>query len=155
MENVSADYSLKSPVLMLRGDDYVQGIAEFTRVPFNWFLQDSQKTGFIDGETNPEVIKLVWNNIKMPEQIKKNTYVIYLPYPFSIVRGQAIAVPTGIMYDSEYEGFLHPYKTTEKYGMRLLTSHTDKNKHILVNIMAENMCMIDGDRFVCCEFRSE
>ena len=43
----------------------MQEIAEFQKVSFTQFLKDAKETGFVDSETSPELIKLVWEKIKM------------------------------------------------------------------------------------------
>lgn len=141
----------------------MQGIAEFHKVSFNQFLCDSKKTGFIDDETNPEIVKAIWEKIKLPVRATGGSagYDFYLPYPFSLLKDGVVTIPTGIRVDMQPGWFLSLVPRSGlgfKFGMRLLNTlgiidsdyyYAENEGHIMTRITADsNMCLQDGDRFI-------
>ena len=105
----------------------MQGIAEFHKVSFDQFLQDAQKTGFVDDETNSELIKIMWDRIKLPVRATGGSagYDFFLPFPFSVYPGAAITIPTGIRAEIQPGWFLMLVPRSGlgfKHGMRLLNT---------------------------------
>lgn len=142
----------------------MQGVAEFHKVSFDQFLQDSKKTHFITDETDPEIVKAIWEKIPRPARATGGSagYDFYLPYPFSISAGwKTVTIPTGIRVDIQPGWFLQLVPRSSlgfKYGMRLANSlgiidcdyyFAENEGHIMAKIMVEsNMCLNDGDRFM-------
>ena len=141
----------------------MQGVAEFHKVSFTQFLKDAQKTGFADSETNPELIKIIWEKIQLPVRATKNSagYDFFLPFPFSVYANGAVTIPTGIKADIQPGWFLMLIPRSSlgfKHGMRLLNSvgiidsdyfSADNEGHIMAKITVDrNMCLQDGDRFI-------
>lgn len=141
----------------------MQGIAEFQKVSFNQFLQDSEKTGFIDNDTNSEIIKIIWERIKLPKRATGGSagYDFYLPYPFSLRTGGVVTIPTGIRADIQPGWVLTIVPRSSlgfKYGLKLVNTlgiidsdffYADNEGHIMVRITVDsNMCLQEGDRFV-------
>ena len=141
----------------------MQGIAEFHKVSFNQFLQDAQKTGFVDNETNSEFVKILWERIKLPVRATGGSagYDFFLPFPFSVYPGAVITIPTGIRAEIQPGWFLMLVPRSGlgfKHGMRLLNTcgiidsdyaFADNEGHIMAKISVENnMCLQDGDRFM-------
>lgn len=141
----------------------MQGIAEFDKVSFNQFLQDSEKYGFVDSGTNSEIIKIIWDGIKLPARATGGSagYDFYLPYPFFLKEGHEITIPTGIRAIIQPGWFLSLVPRSSlgfKHGMRLLNtmavidsdySFAENEGHILVKFKADkNMCLQEGERFV-------
>ena len=141
----------------------MQGIAEFHKVSFSQFLQDSKKTGFIDDSTDPELVKIIWDRIRLPARATEGSagYDFYLPYPFSINADAEVLIPTGIRIDMQPGWFLELVPRSGlgfKYGMRLVNTcavidsdyyFADNEGHIMAKVsVASNMCLQEGDRFV-------
>ena len=141
----------------------MNGVAEFQKVSFSQFLQDSKKTGFIDEETSPEIVKVIWENIKLPARATSGSagYDFYLPYPFSLYANGAVTIPTGIRVEirPEWALVLAPRSSLGfKYGMRLVSTlgiidrdfaYSETEGHIMVRITVDtNMCLQEGTRFV-------
>lgn len=141
----------------------MQGIAEFYKVSFNQFYQDSKKNGFIDDETSPEIVKLIWEKIKLPTRATGGSagYDFYLPYSFYLHGGATLLIPTGVRADIQPGWFLGLVPRSGlgfKHGMRLLNTfgvvdsdyfYADNEGHIMAKITVEkNMCLNDGDRFM-------
>ncbi len=141
----------------------MQGIGEFHKVSFNQFLQDAKKTGFIDDQTDPEIVKVIWEGIKLPARATGGSagYDFCLPFSFSIEPCMNVTIPTGIRVDMQPGWFLEIVPRSGlgfKYGMRLLNSlgiidadyyYADNEGHIMAKITVENnMCLQAGDRFV-------
>ena len=141
----------------------MQGIAEFYKVSFDQFLCDSQATGFVDPETNPEIIKIIWEKIKLPARATNGSagYDFYLPFPFSLSAKNNITIPTGIRVNIQPGWFLGLVPRSGlgfKHGMRLLNTlgiidadyyYANNEGHIMAKLTVdENMCLQDGDRFM-------
>jgi dUTP pyrophosphatase len=139
------------------------GVAEFHKVSFNQFLQDSKKAGFVSDETDPEIVKVIWESIKLPARATGGSagYDFYLPYPFSIKPKMAITIPTGIRIDMQPGWFLGLVPRSGlgfKFGMRLINTFgvtdadyfwAENEGHIMARISVENnMCLQEGDRFM-------
>lgn len=141
----------------------MQGVAEFYKVSFNQFLRDSEATGFADSEANHEILKLLWNNIKLPARATTGSagYDFFLPYPFFLAANKTITIPTGIRADIQpgWALVLAPRSSLgTKYGMHLSNTigvidsdyfYANNEGHILASITTDtNMCLSDGDRFI-------
>ena len=141
----------------------MQGVAEFYKVSFDQFLQDSQKTSFIDAETDPEIVRLTYDGIKYPARATGGSagYDFFLPYSFALNAGVSVTIPTGLRADIQPGWFLSLVPRSSlgfKYGMRLLNTFAvidsdyfwaDNEGHIMVKLTADtNMCLRAGDRFV-------
>ena len=102
-------------------------VAEFQKVSFRQFLKDAMSTGFTDGETNPEIIKVIWEQIKLPTRATKGSagYDFYLPFPFSVYANGVVTIPTGIRAVIEPGWFLMLVPRSGlgfKHGLRLLNT---------------------------------
>lgn len=141
----------------------MQGIAEFHKVSFSQFLQDSKKTGFINDETDPEIVKAIWEKIKLPARATGGSagYDFYLPYPFSLEPGVDITIPTGIKVDMQpgWCLFLVPRSGLGfKYGFKLKNTlgvidadyfYAENEGHMMAKISVDsNMCLQEGDRYM-------
>lgn len=141
----------------------MQGVAEFHKVSFSQFLQDTKKTGFIDDTTDLEIVKAIWEKIKLPQRATEGSagYDFYSPFNFSIEPGKTVTIPTGIRIDMQPGWFLGLVPRSGlgfKHGMRLLNTfgvidsdyyYADNEGHIMAKIAVENnLCMQDGDRFM-------
>ena len=141
----------------------MQGIAEFHKVSFGQFLEDSKKNGFTDNLISSDLVKLAWEKIKLPARATGGSagYDFYLPYSFSLNAGKTVTIPTGIRVDMQPGWFLGLVPRSSlgfKYGMRLLNTFgvvdadyyfADNEGHIMAKITVEsNMCLQDGDRFM-------
>lgn len=141
----------------------MQGIAEFHKVSFDQFLQDTKKVGFTDDTTDPEIIKIIWDKIKLPVRATGGSagYDFYLPFPFSIYGNGVVTVPTGIRVDIQPGWFLMLVPRSGlgfKHGMRLLNTcgiidsdyfYADNEGHIMAKFTVDkNMCLQEGDRFM-------
>ena len=141
----------------------MQGIAEFHKVSFSQFMQDSKKTGFIDDDTDPESVKVAWERIKLPARATGGSagYDFFLPYPFAILNQAAVTIPTGIRVDMQPGWFLMLAPRSGlgfKYGLRfknippIIDSdfyYADNEGHIMVKITVDsNMCLQEGDRYM-------
>ena len=140
----------------------MDAIAEFSKVSFDQFLQDTKKAGFVYDETNPEVIREIWEKIKLPTRATSGSagYDFYLPYPFSLYALRNLTIPTGIRakIDPGWVLVIAPRSGLgTKFGMRFVNTlpvidsdyYNAKNEgHILLGItVSSNMCLQDGDRF--------
>lgn len=141
----------------------MQGIAEFHKVSFAQFLQDSKKTGFITDETDPELVKVIWESIKLPERATGGSagYDFFLPYPFAVNKNVAVTIPTGIKADIQPGWCLVLMPRSGlgfKYGFRLLNTlglidadyfFSDNEGHIMAKATTDvNVCFNEGDRFI-------
>lgn len=141
----------------------MQGVAEFHIVSFAQFLQDAKKTGFITDETDPEIVKAIWERIKLPQRATGGSagYDFYLPFGFSVEPGSTVTIPTGIRIDMQpgWVLCLAPRSSLGfKHGMRLLNTlgvvdadyfYAKNEGHIMAKITVDNnMCLQDGDRFM-------
>jgi len=141
----------------------MQGVAEFHKVSFNQFLQDSKKTGFVDDTTDSEIVKAIWESIKLPQRATGGSagYDFYLPFNFSLESGRTVTIPTGIRIDMQPGWFLGLVPRSGlgfKHGMWLLNTfgvidsdyyYADNEGHIMAKIAARsNMCLQSGDRFI-------
>lgn len=141
----------------------MQPIGEFHKVSFKQFLQDIKKAGFFDDVTPEEVIKIVYDCIKLPKRATSGSagYDFFLPVSFSMYRGSAVTIPTGIKVDIKPGWFLQLAPRSSlgfKCGMRLLNtvgiidsdySSAENEGHIVIRFTADqNMCLCEGDRFV-------
>lgn len=141
----------------------MNGVAEFHKVSFNQFIQDAKKNGFVYDEIDPEIVKVIWDKIKLPVRATGGSagYDFYLPFPFSLEAGSTVTIPTGIKVDIQPGWFLSLVPRSGlgfKYGMRLLNTfgvidcdyiYADNEGHIMAKITCEtNMCLNDGDRFM-------
>lgn len=138
-------------------------IAEFYKVSFDQFIQDSKKNGFVDDDTDPEIIKIIYDRIKLPVRATKGSagYDFFLPYSFSVSVGAQVTIPTGIKVNIQPGWFLSLVPRSSlgfKHGMRLLNTvgtidadyaFADNEGHIMVKFTVEkNMCLQEGERFV-------
>ena len=141
----------------------MQGIAEFHKVSYSQFLQDSKKTGFITDETDPEIIKIVWDGIKLPVRATDGSagYDFFLPYPFAVESEKTVTIPTGIRIDMQPGWCLMLLPRSSlgfKYGMRFMNTpplidsdyfYADNEGHIMAKItVSSNMCLQEGDRYM-------
>lgn len=141
----------------------MQEVARFYKVSFDQFLQDSKKNNFTDNETSPEIVKMIWDKIKLPTRATKGSagYDFYLPYPFFLKAGATLTIPTGIRVEINEGWFLGLIPRSSlgfKYGVRLLNTFgcvdsdyffAENEGHIMAKITADtNMCLQDGDRFM-------
>lgn len=141
----------------------MQGIAEFQKVSFSQFLKDSIETGFADKTISPDLIKILWDRIKIPTRATGGSagYDFYLPFPFSVPEEGVVTIPTGIRANIRPGWFLMIVPRSSlgfKHGMRLLNSvgiidsdyfYAENEGHIIAKITVEkNMCLQDGDRFI-------
>ena len=141
----------------------MQGVAEFHKVSFDQFFQDAKNTGFVDDETSPEIIKLIWEAIKLPVRATGGSagYDFYLPLSFSLYAEGAITIPTGIRAEIQPGWFLMLVPRSGlgfKHGLRLLNTcgiidsdyfYADNEGHIMAKITVEkNLCLGAGDRFM-------
>lgn len=141
----------------------MQGIAEFHKVSFKQFLEDSKKTGFINDETSPENVQLIWEKIKLPARATGGSagYDFFLPYPFSLNVGTTVMIPTGIRVDMQPGWFLMLSPRSGlgfKHGMHFMNIppiidsdyfYADNEGHIMAKIaVANNMCLQEGSRFM-------
>lgn len=65
----------------------------FQKVPFEDFFHESVMSEFIN-ITDKEIAKVVWDNIKEPEE-KGGVCRLYTPWPFCSCVGKQVTVPTG------------------------------------------------------------
>lgn len=141
----------------------MQGVAEFHKVSFGQFLQDAKKTGFIDDKTDSEIVKAIWENIKLPQRATGGSagYDFYLPFGFSVEPDKTVTIPTGIRIDMQPGWFLSLVPRSGlgfKHGMRLLNTlgiidsdyfFSENEGHIMAKITVENnLCLQSGDRFI-------
>lgn len=141
----------------------MQGIAEFHKVSFSQFLQDAKKTGFINEDIDPQLVKEMWEQVKLPTRATGGSagYDFYLPFPFSLRPGVAITIPTGIRAEIQPGWCLILLPRSGlgfKHGMRLLNTlglidadyfFADNEGHIMARVIVDNnMCLQNGDRFM-------
>ena len=83
-------------------------IAKFHKVSFEQFCE-----GWIDtfGETNPEELKSIYDDIKLPKRATSGSagYDFYAPTTFVIAPGETVKVPTGIRVEMEENWVLKCY----------------------------------------------
>ena len=140
----------------------MEGVAEFYKVSFDQFLQDCKTCGFTDDETDPEIIKIIWEKIKLPTRATKESagYDFYLPIPFFLCAGKTVTIPTGIKASMQpgWCLILLPRSSLGfKYGMRFANTvplidgdyiQSDNEGHILAKITSDtNMCLREKSRF--------
>ena len=141
----------------------MQEVAIFHKVSFDQFLQDTKNVGFTDDQTDPEIIKIIWEKIKIPVRATEGSagYDFYLPFSFSVHPNGVVTVPTGIRAEIDPGWMLMIVPRSGlgfKHGMRLLNTvgiidadyaNADNEGHIMVKFTVDkNMCLRDGDRFV-------
>ena len=141
----------------------MQGIAEFHKVSFDQFLQDSKTCGMVSDETPDEIVKAIWERIKCPQRATEGSagYDFYAPYPYCIQDGGTITMPTGIRADIQPGWCLVLVPRSSlgfMYGMRLENSlgiidadyfYVENEGHILVRFsVSSNYSMVDGAKFV-------
>ena len=159
MRIVSEDTCLGSPCVGTK----MQEIAEFHKVSFAQFVQDSRLCGFIDNFTPVDIVKSVWQSIKLPVRATSGSggYDFFLPYPFCLRENGTVTVPTGIRAE------IHPGWTlillprsglASKYGLTLVNTagvidsdyfFAENEGHIQAKLTVKtNMSLGDGDRFI-------
>ena len=141
----------------------MDAVARFTKVSFSQFLQDAKTAGFTDDETDPDLIKKIWEQIKLPVRATDGSagYDFFLPFPFSLYPLKNITIPTGIRVEIDPGWFLMIVPRSSlgaKFGMRLVNTtgiidsdyyHAKNEGHILAGItVSSNMCLGDGDRYM-------
>lgn len=141
----------------------MEGIADFFKVSFEQFHHDSIMTGFADESTPEDIVRLVWEKIKLPVRATKGSagYDFYLPWPFHLTHGRNILIPTGIraVIQPGWCLLLLPRSSLGfKYGMKFANTvplidtdygYADNEGHILANVSVEsNMCLSEGERFM-------
>ena len=105
----------------------MQGIGEFHKVSFGQFMQDSKACGFIDDLTPVEIVKSVWQSIKLPVRATNGSsgYDFFLPYPFCLCEGATATIPTGIraeIYPRWFLMLLPRSGLAFKYGLSLVNT---------------------------------
>lgn len=85
-------------------------INKFEKVSFNQYLKDYRSV-FGDDGVSDEVIKELWDNIKMPKRATKGSagYDFYLPFAVELYPGMDIVIPTGIRCQIKDGEFLSIY----------------------------------------------
>lgn len=141
----------------------MQGIAEFHKVSFTQFMEDSIKCGFITEDIDEEIVKTIWDGLKLPARATPGSagYDFYLPFPFSLNPGKQITIPTGIRVDMQpgWVLVLSPRSGLGfKYGLHLVNTlgiidadyyFAENEGHIMAKISVETpMCLRENDRFI-------
>ena len=141
----------------------MEGIAEFYKVSFEQFQRDSIITGFIDENVPEEIVRIVWDKIKLPVRATTGSvgYDFYLPWPFHLSVGNSITIPTGIRacIQPGWGLLLLPRSSLGfKYGMRFANTaplidsdyaYANNEGHIMAKFSVDsNMCLTEGERFM-------
>ena len=141
----------------------MQGVGEFHKVSFGQFLQDAQKTGFMDDDIDTQLIKMAWEGIKLPTRATNGSagYDFVTPFHFVLKKGKEIIIPTGIRIELEPGWFLSLVPRSGlgfKHGLRLMNTlgiidsdyfHADNEGHIMAKITVEKDIYLEaGDRFI-------
>ena len=127
-------------------------IAQFEKVSFEQFLSD-----FIDAfegfeyskPSNIDLLKQIWNNIKLPKRSTANSagYDFITPIDFELNPGEEIKIPTGIRckIDSDWVLTIHPRSSLGfKYQISLANTtgiidadyyNSDNEGHIMVKLI--------------------
>ena len=127
-------------------------IAQFEKVSFEQFLSD-----FIDTfekfeyskPSNIDLLKQIWNNIKLPKRSTANSagYDFITPIDFELNPGEEIKIPTGIRckIDSDWVLTIHPRSSLGfKYQIGLANTtgiidadyyNSDNEGHIMVKLI--------------------
>ena len=91
---------------------------KFEKISYEQFAKD------IDEGLPEEIIKAIWEGIKLPKRATKNSagYDFFAPYAFKLPAGQNILIPTGIKCSLDEDKFLAIYPRSSfgiKYGITL------------------------------------
>lgn len=118
-------------------------IARFHKVSFEQFAE-----GFADYCTDKEVVRKIYDNIKLPRRATKGSagYDFFAPFGITLAPGETIKVPTGIRCEMEYDWVLKLYPRSGlgfKYRLQLNNTvgiidadyfHSDNEGHIFTKI---------------------
>ena len=141
----------------------MQAVAEFHKVSFDQFLQDSKACGFTCDDTPVEIVKAIWSRIKLPKRATSGSagYDFYLPYPFCLQAGKSVTIPTGIRVDIQPGWCLVLIPRSGlgfKYGFRFANTlglidsdyfFADNEGHMHAKIYTDsNMSLQEGDRYM-------
>ena len=141
----------------------MQGIAEFHKVSFERFLQDSKACHFIDDTTPVEIVRTIWYSIKLPKRATGGSggYDFFLPYPFCLKETGEVNIPTGIRAEIQPGWFLMLLPRSSlgfKFGMSLVNTagvidsdyfFAENEGHIHAKITTKtNLSLREGDRFM-------
>ena len=127
-------------------------IAQFEKVSFEQFLSDFIDTfdGFeYSKPSNVELLRQIWNNIKLPKRSTSNSagYDFITPIDFELNPGEEIKIPTGIRckIDSDWVLTIHPRSSLGfKYQIGLANTtgiidsdyyNSDNEGHIMVKLI--------------------
>ena len=94
---------------------------DYKKVSFDIFLRDSLVTGFISEKTPMELVQIIWERLKPPEEINKET-AFYAPWPFYAIGGQEIKIPSGFQKNGNH------IILTAKYKLNTCVSDGDRIK---------------------------
>ena len=141
----------------------MQGIAEFHKVSLGQFTQDSRACGFIDDLTPLDIVKTIWDSIKLPKRATGGSggYDFFLPYPFCLRPSGTVMIPTGIRAEimPGWVLMLLPRSGLGfKYGLTLENTigvidsdyfFADNEGHIHVKLNTKtSISLREGDRFI-------
>lgn len=127
-------------------------VAQFKKVSFEQFLSDFIDTfdGFeYSKPSNIDLLKQIWNNIKLPKRSTANSagYDFITPIDFELNPGEEIKIPTGIRckIDSDWVLTIHPRSSLGfKYQIGLANTtgiidadyyNSDNEGHIMVKLI--------------------
>ena len=127
-------------------------VAQFKKVSFEQFLSDFIDTfdGFeYSKQSNIDLLKQIWNNIKLPKRSTANSagYDFITPIDFELNPGEEIKIPTGIRckIDSDWVLTIHPRSSLGfKYQIGLANTtgiidadyyNSDNEGHIMVKLV--------------------
>ena len=127
-------------------------VAQFEKVSFEQFLSDF--IDIFDGfdyskQSNIDLLKQIWNNIKLPKRSTANSagYDFITPIDFELNPGEEIKIPTGIRckIDSDWVLTIHPRSSLGfKYQIGLANTtgiidadyyNSDNEGHIMVKLI--------------------
>ena len=127
-------------------------VAQFKKVSFEQFLSDF--IDIFDGfdyskQSNIDLLKQIWNNIKLPKRSTANSagYDFITPIDFELNPGEEIKIPTGIRckIDSDWVLTIHPRSSLGfKYQIGLANTtgiidadyyNSDNEGHIMVKLI--------------------
>lgn len=94
-------------------------IAKFHKVSFEQFAE-----GFADYSTDAEVVRKIYDSIKLPKRATKGSagYDFFAPMDITLEPGKTIKVPTGIRCEMDYDWVLKLYPRSGlgfKYRLQL------------------------------------
>ena len=118
-------------------------IAKFHKVSFEQFAE-----GFADYCTDSEVVRKIYDNIKLPKRATKGSagYDFFAPFGITLAPGETIKVPTGVRCEMDYDWVLKLYPRSGlgfKYRLQLNNTvgiidadyfYSDNEGHIFAKI---------------------